>query len=100
CVSIKLRLRSPAPEILDFLTRNPNAWDTFEGVSHWVTDSCVENCVKKLVPKIPKALEKLVKNGFVEAKPRAGRMRYRLSRSYLSKLHQRSPRSSTHEDDR
>jgi hypothetical protein len=58
-------LPSPAPEILDYLARHPDAEDTIDGILHWwVLDACLQ----KWAPKIAKTVEQLVEQGFLEQK--------------------------------
>jgi hypothetical protein len=57
------RLPSPAPEILDYLARQPNAQDTIDGILHWwVLDAYARKCA----PKIAETITKLVERGFLE----------------------------------
>jgi hypothetical protein len=86
------QLLSPAPEILDYLARHPEAQDTLDGiVQWWVLDSCV----KRWAPKIAKTVAKLVVQGFLEEKPSAdGKIFYRVSRRYLFTLQKRLPPDS------
>jgi hypothetical protein len=88
-------LPSPAPEILDYLARQPEAQDTLDGIQWWVLDSCIRNWA----PKIPKTVEKLVEQGFLEKKPPfGGKIFYHVSPRYLSTLQQRPPQSCTPDD--
>jgi hypothetical protein len=82
-------LPSPAPEILDYLARQPGAQDTIEGILHWwVLDAYIRNWV----PKITETVTQLVKRGFLEEKPSPdGKIFYHVSRRYLRKLQQRPP---------
>jgi len=86
------RLRSPAPEILGYLARQPEAQDTIDGILQWwVLDSCIRNWA----PKIAKAVAKLVEKGFLEEKPSPdGKTFYHLSPHYLSTFQERPPRNS------
>jgi hypothetical protein len=82
-VRAKPRLRSPAPEILDYLARQPEARDTIDGIYWWVLDSCIRNWA----PKIGKTVAKLVEQGFLEKKRSSdGKIFYRVSARYLSAL--------------
>jgi hypothetical protein len=87
------RLPSPAPEILDYLARHPDAQDTIEGILHWwVLDACVQ----KWAPKIAETVAQLVERGFLEQSQSAdGNVFYRASPNYLATLQQRPPRNST-----
>jgi hypothetical protein len=89
-------LPSPAPEILDYLARQPGAQDTIEGILHWwVLDACIRNWT----PKIAETVAQLVELGFLEKKPRSGgKIFYHVSPRYLSTLQQRPPLSCTPDD--
>jgi hypothetical protein len=80
-------LPSPAPEILDYLARQPEAQDTIEGiVQWWVLDSCIRNWT----PKIEKTVAKLLEQGFLTKRPSSdGRIFYHVSPRYLSTLQHR-----------
>jgi hypothetical protein len=82
-------LPSPAPEILDYLARHPDAQDTIDGIVHWwVLDACVQ----KWAPKIAKAVAQLVERGFLEEKLSSdGKVFYHISPHYLAALQQRPP---------
>jgi hypothetical protein len=81
-----LRLRSPAPEILDYLARQPEAQDTIEGILQWWV---LDSSIRRWAPKIEKTVAKLVKQGFLEEMPsRDGRILYHISARYLSALQQ------------
>ena len=86
CVPADLSLPSPAPEILDYLARHPDAQDTIDGIMHWwVLDACIRNWT----PKITETIEQLVQQGFLEQKPSPdGHIFYRVSRQYLATLKQ------------
>jgi hypothetical protein len=86
------KLRSPAPEILDYLARQPEAQDTIDGILQWwVLDSCIRNWA----PKIAKTVAKLVEQGFLEEKPSPdGKTFYHLSPHYLFTFQQRPIRNS------
>jgi hypothetical protein len=90
-------LPSPAPEILDYLARQPGAQDTIEGILHWwVLDAYIRNWT----PKIARTVTQLVERGFLEKKPSSdGKIFYRVSPRYLSALQQRPPRNSNADDD-
>jgi hypothetical protein len=82
-------LPSPAPEILDYLARHPDAQDTIDGILHWwVLDACVQ----KWAPKIAKAVAQLVERGFIEEKLSSdGKVFYHISPHYLAALQQQQP---------
>lgn len=73
-------LPSPAPEILDYLARHPDAEDTIEGMLQWwVLDSCIRNWA----PKIEQTVTELTSRGLLEARTsREGRVLYRLARDH------------------
>ena len=99
CVPTDPSLPSPAPEILDYLARQPSAQDTIEGILRWwVLDTCIRNWS----PKIATTVAQLVELGFLEEKRSSdgNQTFYRVSRRYLSTLRQRPPRNSTPADDR
>jgi hypothetical protein len=88
-VQIKPPLPSPAPEILEYLARHPDAQDTLEGILRWwVLDSCIRNWA----PRIAETVAQLVEDGFLEksASPE-GNVRYRISAAYALQLQQRPP---------
>ena len=81
-------LPSPAPEILDYLARHPDAQDTIEGILHWWV---LDACIRQWTPKIAETVVQLVRGGFLEEKVSAdGRVRYRISPAYLATLQQRT----------
>jgi hypothetical protein len=90
-------LPSPAPEILDYLARQPGAQDTIEGILHWwVLDAYIRNWT----PKIAKTVAQLVERGFLEENPSSdGKIFYHISPRYLSTLQQRPPLNCTPDDD-
>jgi hypothetical protein len=95
-VSINPQLPSPAPEILDYLARQPRAQDTMDGIHWWVLDSCIRNWA----PKIARTVAELVERGFLEEKQSSdGKMFYRVSADYLSTLRQRPPLNCNPDDD-
>jgi len=79
-------LPSPAPEILDYLARHPDAQDTIDGILHWwVLDACVQ----KWAPRIAETVAQLVEQGFLEQKRSAdGNVIYHASAHYLAMLQQ------------
>jgi hypothetical protein len=87
------RLPSPAPEILDYLARQPGAQDTIEGILHWwVLDAYIQ----KWAPKISKTIAQLVEQGFLQQKRAAdGKVFYRVSPQYLATIQQQQTRNST-----
>ena len=85
-------LPSPAPEILDYLARHPEAQDTIEGILHWWV---LEACIRKWAPKIAETVAQLVEQGFLEEKLSSdGKIFYHISARYLSALQQRPRRNS------
>jgi hypothetical protein len=86
-------LLSPAPEILDYLARQPDAQDTIEGILHWWV---LDSCIRDWAPKIAKTVAQLVERGFLEEKRSPdGKIFYHVSPRYLSTLQQRRPPRST-----
>ncbi len=86
-------LPSPAPEILDYLARHPEAQDTIDGILHWWV---LDACIRKWAPKIAETVAQLVERGFLEQKRSAdGNVFYRASPNYLATLQRRLPRNST-----
>jgi Fe2+ or Zn2+ uptake regulation protein len=86
-------LPPPAPEILDYLARHPDAQDTIDGILHWWV---LDACVKKWAPTIAETVAQLVEQGFLEQKRSAdGKIFYHVSPHYLARLQQRPPRNST-----
>jgi hypothetical protein len=88
-VSTETSLPSPAPEILDYLSRHPDAQDTIDGILHWwVLDSCIRNWA----PKIAETVAHLVEEGFLEEKATAdGRLLYRVSSRQRAQSPRRGP---------
>jgi len=86
-------LPSPAPEILDYLARHPEAQDTIDGILHWWV---LDACIRKWAPKIAETVAQLVDRGFLEERSSdGGQVFYRASPNYLATLQQRPPRNST-----
>src|SRR5262245_9018355 len=86
CVSANPPLLSPAPEILDYLARHPEAQDTLDGILHWWV---LDSCVKRWAPRIAETVTNLVQQGFLEEKRSPdGQTFYRVSPQYLSTLQQ------------
>jgi len=82
------RLRSPAPEILDYLARQPGSQDTIDGILHWWV---IDTYVRKCAPKLAETVAQLVERGFLEEKPSSdGKMFYRVSPLYVSTFHEES----------
>src|ERR1700750_734295 len=78
CVQNQPSLPSPAPEILDYLARHPDAQDTIDGILHWWV---LDSCIRKWAPKIAETVAHLVEKGFLEERKSAdGRLLYRVSR--------------------
>jgi hypothetical protein len=90
------RLPSPAPEILEYLARQPGAQDTIDGILHWwVLDAYLRNWA----PKIAKTVAQLVERGFLEEKSSSdGKIFYHISPLYLSAVQQRRPASCNTDD--
>jgi hypothetical protein len=86
-VSTASSLPSPAPEILDYLARHPDAQDTIDGILQWWL---LEACIRKWTPKITETVSLLVEEGFLEMKPSAdGHFLYRISPEYRRTLQKR-----------
>jgi hypothetical protein len=86
------KLPSPAPEILDYLARQPNAQDTIDGILHWWV---LDVYVRKWAPKIAETVAQLVERGFLEEKSSSdGKTFYYVSPLYLSTLQQSRSRIS------
>jgi len=89
CVLAKPLLPSPAPEILEYLARHPNAQDTIDGILHWWV---LDSCIRSWAPKIAETVGQLVEQGFLEQKPTTGgHIFYRVSPQYLAALQQPPP---------
>jgi len=85
-------LPSPAPEILDYLARHPDAQDTIDGILHWWV---LDACIRKWAPRIAQTVARLVERGFLEEKPSPdGHVFYRVSPQYLATLQQHPPEHS------
>ena len=85
-------LPSPAPEILDYLARHPDAQDTIDGILHWWV---LESCIRKWTHTIGEAVAQLVERGFLQEKTSgAGHVFYRVSPDYLATLPARPPQTS------
>jgi hypothetical protein len=90
-------LLSPAPEILDYLARRPDAQDTIEGILHWWV---LDSCIRDWTPKIVKTVAQLVERGFLVEKPSSdGRIFYCVSPLYLSNPEQQLPLKRDPDDD-
>jgi hypothetical protein len=90
-------LPSPAPEILDYLARQPGAQDTIEGILHWWV---LDAYIRKWAPKIAKTVAQLVERGFLEENRSSdGKIFYHISPRYLSTLQQQPPLNCTPDDD-
>src|SRR5437016_12002468 len=90
-------LPSPAPEILDYLARQPDAQDTIDGILHWWV---LDAYIRKWAPKIAETVAQLVDRGFLEQRSSAdGQVFYRVSARHLSTLQQRPPGNSIPDDD-
>jgi hypothetical protein len=65
-------------DILAYLSENPAAEDSIEGIAEWWL---LQQRVKERVPQIQQAISKLVEKGLViERKSRGSRARYRINR--------------------
>lgn len=79
-------LPSPAPEILEYLARHPDAQDTIDGILHWWV---LDSCIRSWASKITETVGQLVEQGFLEQKPSTGgHIFYRVSPQYLATLRQ------------
>jgi hypothetical protein len=88
-VLAKALLSSPAPEILEYLARHPDAQDTIDGILHWWV---LDSCIRSWAPKITEAVGQLVEQGFLEQKSSGGgHVFYRVSPQYLATLQQPPP---------
>jgi hypothetical protein len=93
CVPANPPLASPAPEILDYLARQPDAQDTIDGILHWWV---LDSCIRDWTPKIAKTVAQLVEQRFLEEKQSPdGKIFYHVSPRYLSTLQQQPPPDST-----
>jgi hypothetical protein len=71
-----MSLPSPAPEILDYLSRHPDAEDTMEGILQWWV---LEACIRIWTPRLGETVANLVTEGFLESRTAGdGRVFYRL----------------------
>jgi hypothetical protein len=90
-------LPSPAPEILDYLARQPGAQDTIDGILHWWV---LDAYIRKWAPKIAETVAQLVDRGFLEQRSSADdQVFYRVSARYLFTLQQQPPQNSAPDDD-
>jgi hypothetical protein len=93
-VSTETSLPSPAPEILDYLARHPDAQDTIDGILQWWV---LDACIRKWTPKITETVSLLVEKGFLEMKPSEdGHFLYRISSEYRNTLRERPSSGSEH----
>ena len=93
CVPANPPFPSPAPEILDYLARHPEAQDTLDGILHWWV---LDSCVKRWAPRIAETVAKLVEQGFLKEKLSSdGQTFYRVSPYYLSTLQKQPTQLST-----
>jgi len=84
CVPTESSLTSPAPEILDYLARHPDAQDTIDGILHWWV---LDSCIRQWSTTIAETVVQLVEQGFLQEKPSTdGHVFYRLSPQYLNAL--------------
>jgi hypothetical protein len=92
-LSANASLPSPAPEILDYLARHPEAQDTLDGILHWWV---LDAHIRKWVPEIAKTMAQLVEQGFLEeTRSPDGKIFYHISPNYLATLQQPQPRTCT-----
>ena len=92
CVPADLSLPPPAPEILDYLARHPDAQDTIEGILHWWV---LDAHIRKWAPRISETVKQLVELGFLEEKASPdGHVFYRVSPPYLASLRPGAPGAS------
>ena len=90
CVPTNPQLASPAPEILDYLARQPGAQDTIDGILHWWV---LDSCIRSWTPKIAKTVAQLVERGFLEEKETSdGKVFYHVSPLYLATLRRDPPK--------
>jgi hypothetical protein len=77
-------LPSPAPEILDYLARHPDAQDTIDGILHWWV---LDSCIRKWTATIAETVIRLVEGGFLQENASGdGHVFYRVSPQYLATL--------------
>jgi hypothetical protein len=70
-------LPSPAPEILDYLSRHPDAQDTIDGILQWWV---LESCIRQWKPKVHETVAQLVGEGLLQEKRSlSGQTFYRLA---------------------
>jgi len=92
CVLTDPRLPSPAPEILDYLAKNPHARCTLDDFYWRVLDASLRD----LAPKIAETVAQLVERGFLEQKRSSdGNVFYRLSPQHVATIQQQQPPNST-----
>lgn len=73
---------SPAREILEYLLRNPDACDTFDGIAHWWL---LDQQLRTWLPRVEKAIEELVARGLLQAtRGPDGVIRYRSNPAALA----------------
>jgi DNA-binding MarR family transcriptional regulator len=61
------RIREVSIYILDYLSDNPDAGDTFEGICQWWL---LNRCIKFEIPTVSEAVARLVAEGLVEEQKR------------------------------
>lgn len=77
-------LPSPAPEILDYLTRHPDAQDTLDGILQWWV---LDSCLRRWAPRIEESVTQLVALGFLEREQSgSGQIYFRLNPAQRSSL--------------
>jgi hypothetical protein len=90
------KLPSPAPEILDYLARHPDAQDTIDGILQWwMLDANIRNRAK-----VEATVAQLVQQGLLEETQSSdGKVFYHVSQRYLATVQQRPPRNCTPENE-
>lgn len=92
CVLADPSLPTPAPEILDYLAKHPDARDTIEGIYWWVLDASI----RSWAPQIRNAVAQLVEHGFLleEEPSKDGKVFYQISARYRAQFSQQSETES------
>ena len=84
----ELEVTDPSPpiahEILAYLSENPGAQDTVEGIAEWWL---LERCIRQRLDEVQKALAQLVDVGFVTERMGAdSRVRFQLNSDKLPEI--------------
>ena len=88
CVLVDPELPSPAPEILDYLARHPDAKDTLDGIYWWILDACI----REWCPKIAATVAQLVEADLLIREAAAGgKLFYSISPRYRAALARQVP---------